>query len=112
MTEIPCVIANDLSDDEIRALRLIDNKTNESPWDFGNLNFEIGELSDLEFDFGDFGLEKELDNDTPKIKTNELKSYSKAHYLLSFDINDHDKILPFINEIKKQGCVEIEHTFN
>lgn len=52
---IPCIRAEDLNKKEIKALRLADNKLNESPWDFGLLNQELVELED--FDMGDFGFE-------------------------------------------------------
>ena len=65
--EVPCVVVSDLTEGEINALRIVDNKTNESPWDFDLLSAELPEidLSDFEFDFGisdfefDFGIEDE-----------------------------------------------------
>ena len=54
--EVPCVVVSDLTEEEINALRIVDNKTNESPWDFDLLSAELPEidLSDFDFDF-DFG---------------------------------------------------------
>lgn len=51
--EVPCVVVSDLTEEEINALRIVDNKTNESPWDFDLLSAELTEidLSDFEFDF-------------------------------------------------------------
>ena len=51
--EVPCVVVSDLTEDEINALRIVDNKTNESPWDFDLLSAELPEidLSDFDFDF-------------------------------------------------------------
>ena len=77
--EVPCVVVSDLTEDEINALRIVDNKTNESPWDFDLLSAELPEidLSDFEFDFDfdgedyspdDFGEEFSLaDGDKPEI---------------------------------------------
>lgn len=58
--EVPCVVVSDLTEEEINALRIVDNKTNESPWDFDLLSAELPEidLSDFEFEF-DFGIEDE-----------------------------------------------------
>ena len=58
--EVPCVVVSDLTEDEINALRIVDNKTNESPWDFDLLSAELPEidLSDFDFEF-DFGIEDE-----------------------------------------------------
>lgn len=51
--EIPCVMADDLTPEQVKALRIADNKLNESEWDFDLLSEELGELGDL--DMTDFG---------------------------------------------------------
>lgn len=53
MEEVPCVVVSDLTEEEINALRIVDNKTNESQWDFDLLSAELPEidLSDFELDF-------------------------------------------------------------
>ena len=33
MVEVPCVCVDDLAPEQVNALRLVDNKSNESPWD-------------------------------------------------------------------------------
>lgn len=45
MTEVPAVYADDLTEEEIKAYRLADNKTNESEWDDGLLDLELDELA-------------------------------------------------------------------
>ena len=51
---VPCVCVDDLTDEQVKAIRIIDNKTNESPWDMEFLADELAEvdLSDFDFDFG------------------------------------------------------------
>lgn len=56
--EVPCVVVSDLTEEEINALRIVDNKTNESPWDFDLLSAELPEIDLSDFDF-DFGIEDE-----------------------------------------------------
>ena len=51
--EIPCVMADDLTPEQVKALRIADNKLNESEWDFDLLGEELGNLGDL--DMTDFG---------------------------------------------------------
>lgn len=55
MKEVPVTIASGLTDEEIRELRLADNKTNESDWDFGLLAEDTQDLEFEGFDF-DWGL--------------------------------------------------------
>ncbi|MBR0463438.1 MAG: ParB N-terminal domain-containing protein [Clostridia bacterium] len=56
LVTVPVVRADDLSEAKIKALRLADNKTNESEWDFGNLNFDLNDLN-IDFDMSDFGFD-------------------------------------------------------
>ena len=49
--------ADELTDDDIKALRLADNKTNESPWDYAELEAELAELELSDLDMGDFGFD-------------------------------------------------------
>jgi len=61
ITEIPCVIADDLTEQQIYMYRLADNKTHElSGWDFDLLNAEFEKIFD--FDVSDFGFD-EIDLD-------------------------------------------------
>lgn len=58
----PCIIADDLTDEEIKAYRLADNKLNESPWDFDLLSDELSDITALdmsEFGFDMFAFEEE-----------------------------------------------------
>ena len=54
MEEVPCVCVDDLTQEQVNALRLVDNKSNESDWDYDLLADELAELdlSDFDFDFG------------------------------------------------------------
>ena len=52
---VPVVRADNLTDDQVKALRLADNKLNESPYDFGKLESELAELSIDGFDMEQFG---------------------------------------------------------
>ena len=54
LAEIPCILADDLTAEQIRELRLIDNKTNESAWDSDLLAVELG---DLNIDLSAFGFD-------------------------------------------------------
>ena len=55
LKEVPVTVASGLTEDEIKELRIADNKTNESPWDLGLLAEDIEGLDfdgfELNFDF-------------------------------------------------------------
>lgn len=52
---VPVVRATDLTEDQVNALRLADNKTNESEWDFGKLEEELAQLAIDGIDMSQFG---------------------------------------------------------
>lgn len=60
---VPCVRADDLTDEQIKALRLSDNKTNESEWDFDLLGGELDDIFDI--DMSEFGFDFNIGNNTP-----------------------------------------------
>ena len=51
MEEVPCVCVDDLTPEQVNALRLVDNKSNESDWDFDLLAEELPGLDPSAFDF-------------------------------------------------------------
>lgn len=62
MKSVPCIIADDLTEEQIRAFRLADNKTAEfAEWDEEKLSEELKQILDLDMeDFGFKELEEEL----------------------------------------------------
>ena len=57
LDQVPVVVADDLTEDEVRELRIADNKTNESEWDVDFLKDDLQELSFDGFDF-DFAVDR------------------------------------------------------
>ena len=59
MAEVPCIVADDLTDAQVKALRLADNKVAEfSEWEMNLLGEELGELAEIsDIDMGDFGFD-------------------------------------------------------
>ena len=78
MKEVPCVCVEDLTEEQVKALRIVDNKSNESEWDFDFLADELAELdlSGFDFDFS-FGTEGE--------------DYSPDEFSDDFTLPDGDK---------------------
>ena len=55
LEEVPTIVAKDLTDEQVKAFRLVDNKTGElAEWDWNVLEKELAEL---EFEFGSEKLE-------------------------------------------------------
>ena len=59
LEEVPCIVASDLTEEQIRELALIDNKSSEiAEWDFELLGDELADL-----DLSDFELDWKLPNE-------------------------------------------------
>ena len=75
--EVPCIIADDLTEEQIDAFRLADNKTSEAAtWDFEKLEIELESISGI--DMSEFGF------DISVVEESETKERE--------DINYHESI--------------------
>lgn len=73
LKEVPCIIADDLSEEQIKAFRLADNKVGEfAEWNFNLLDEELNNIINL--DMVDFGFDMSLqDNQTNENRTELLE---------------------------------------
>lgn len=89
LAEVPCIVADDLTPEQIREYALLDNKTNEiAEWDIDLLSEELAEL-----DLDDFELDWNLlnnDIDWASVEDLSESSYDKPqHYMLEFPFCHH-----------------------
>ena len=72
MIEVPCIIADDLTEEQIKAFRLADNKVAEkAEWDFDLLNTELDDIIDLDMEL--FGFEETSQDDDEKAVEDEFE---------------------------------------
>ena len=72
LDQVPCIMADDLTGEQIKAYRLADNKVSEiATWDMEALCCEIGEIVDI--DMSQFGFEK-----TPDLNIDDFFTDKKA----------------------------------
>lgn len=70
--EIPCIMADDLTDEQIKAFRLADNKVGEiAEWDFEMLDLE---LLDIDMDMTDFGFEIEEEPEAIELEESDTET--------------------------------------
>lgn len=70
IVEVPCIVADDLTEDQIKAFRLADNKTAEiAQWDFKKL---AEELKIIDLDMDQFGFADLRDKLEEKIEEDEI----------------------------------------
>lgn len=89
---VPCLYADDLTDDQIKALRLADNKTNESDWDFDFLDLELDDITDI--DMSQFGFDLSIPEIEPEIIEDEAPEDVETRAKLGdvWQLGDHTLI--------------------
>ena len=61
LSSVPCIVAEDLTPEQIKAFRLADNKTGElAEWDFDALEKELAELTAFDVDMSAFGFDERI----------------------------------------------------
>lgn len=68
LEKVPCLQVENLTEEQIKKYRILDNKLNESDYDLANLKLELDWLPDL--NFGD--LELNVEDMFPELKTDEF----------------------------------------
>ena len=98
LKQVPTVCLEELTEEQIKAYRLVDNKLNESEWDNDLLNTELSELWDAGevdmtlFDFDMDNLFEEPEEKEVKFKTKE-KHDVVLHFKNTQDMNRAFKTL-------------------
>lgn len=124
---IPCIIADDLTPDQINAFRLADNKTAElADWDMSKLEEELEGLAN-DFDMEDFGFKdletldepSEITDDDfddappedPKAKRGDLYQLGE-HRLLCGDATDQNNVERLLGAGDKADLYLTDPTYN
>lgn len=102
-TEVPCIIASDLTEEQARAYRLADNKTNEfAEWDSAALQSELDELYGV-FDMEKFGFAIQIENIDLKGELEE----SEEKFARELDEANNYVVLEFFTESEWDKAQEI-----
>ena len=98
LKEVPVIKADDLTEAQVKAFRIADNKTSEySKWDNELLKLEIDTLKDLDFDLELTGL-KEYEIDSLYLEFNDFNDLEEAEDDL---IEEYDEP---IGKVEIKGC--------
>jgi len=71
LAQVPVLVADNLSDEQVKAYRLADNKTGElTDWDMDLLSSELDGILDI--DMSDFGFDDLLEEDNDEVKEDDF----------------------------------------
>lgn len=113
LKQVPTVCLEDLTEEQIKAYRLVDNKLNESEWDDVLLAQELEELDKEQmklfgFDFGEYVEEEEKKY---TMKTNILQYEIKGETPSISELVDIGKVKELLHKIKQSNVSEEEKKF-
>ena len=84
MESVPVIFADDLTEEQVKAFRIADNKVGEiATWDYSKLKEELKALQELEIDMSAFGFNPE-----------ELDNYEATDDDFNVDIAVQDIVIP------------------
>lgn len=107
---VPCIIANDLSEEQVKAFRLIDNKTAElAEWDSEKLGEELKSLAaELIAEFS-FELPNQEELNHPVEGVQPKQSAKKDFESVTFAFNAEQKAI--VEDALSKAALEIKNTF-
>lgn len=82
LKEVPCIIADDLTDEQLKAFRLADNKVGEkSEWNYELLSDELNNILNLDMkDFGFLDIDTDIEWDNTIINNDKLEDSEEEIY--------------------------------
>lgn len=78
LKQVPTVCLEELTEEQIKAYRLVDNKLNESEWDYSLLDEELENLTeDIDMELFGFEMDEQQEKETKKKVEFEVKKENK-----------------------------------
>ncbi len=97
---LPCVVADDLTENQIKAYRILDNKLAEGATDIGKLQLELGTF---EYDFKPY----KIDLSTAKLElappSNDKEIHDQTEFTVLINCNNEHEQQDIYNEMQKRG---------
>lgn len=113
--EVPCIVADDLTDEQVRAFRLADNKVGEfSKWDDAWLSLELVDIPDI--DMSQFGFDAMFSEMKERDEKSESERIVEAMELRQFEHHDYvvfvfDNQFDWLNVVDKFGLHRVDAGF-
>ena len=100
MKEVPCIVADDLTEEQAKAFRLADNKVSEfSEWEYNILGDELGYIKSI--DMEDFGFEDfNIDNFGTDFSLQDGEKGEIVNMTLTLDYRQKEFINKCLESIK------------
>ena len=98
LEQVPVTVAENLTDDQVKAYRLADNKTGEqATWNFNLLDDELADINDIDMTQFDFSEDK--DDEEPVDLSDSLDN----KYQVVINCKDENELQNTFEKIQKEG---------
>lgn len=98
--DIPCIIADDLTEEQVKAFRLADNKVSEkSMWDYTKSDEELDNILDIDMSMFDFN----INTDDVEIERIDLSNKEFEKYETIITCQNEIKLEEKYNKLMKEG---------
>ena len=109
--EIPCIIADDLTEEQIDAFRLANNKTSEiATWDFEKLEIELESISGIDMSKFDFNIGEGFNlDDIEGVNGYDVNNDDREYFTAAFTFPTAQKeqIMKYLRKHKQAITEEI-----
>ena len=102
LKQVPTVMLEDLTEEQIKAYRLVDNKLNESDWDFSLLDEELENLTE-DIDMELFGFDTDMSNEELEEAMKEVRFKTKEKHLVIVPCKSEKETIKVQKEIEQLG---------
>lgn len=102
LKQVPTVMLEDLTEEQIKAYRLADNKLNESDWDWNLADEELTELLESDVDMSLFGFD-DIMSDEEQEKKKKVEFEIKEKYEVHIICKDEKQMEEVYNKTKGLG---------
>jgi ParB-like chromosome segregation protein Spo0J len=102
METVPCIIADDLTEEQIKAYRLADNKVAEqAEWDIGLLGDELADILDI--DMTDFGFDLSEEEEEQPTERKDLSEKVGETYEVIIECDSEEQQAEIYERVRKEG---------
>ena len=99
---VPCIVADDLTEEQIKAYRLADNKVSElAEWDIDLLGEELDGIFDI--DMSDFGFDLSEDEPTAPTERKDLSDKVGETYEVIIECDSEEQQAEIYERVRKEG---------
>ncbi len=102
---VPCIVADDLTNEQIKAFRLADNKVSEfAEWDLNLLGDELENIIDI--DMSEFGFDFNLDDEEQThAEREDLSDEVKEEFQIIIECKDESQQEELYQKLTEEGLI-------